>query len=69
MIFIRGDVARYTGAVIGHGDSLIMRGDRVIVTEGNEDFDDAVTVVLASNPGGAVPAFANVEDLTWLDSA
>lgn len=69
MIFMRGDVADYTGPAIGSGLSLIVRGDRVVVTEGNEDEDDAVTVVLQSDERGSVPAFANVEDLVWLHGA
>jgi hypothetical protein len=69
MIFVKGDTAEYRGAVIGTGESLILNGDRVIVTEGNEDEDDYVTVVREELGGAAVPAFAAPGDLVWLAGA
>lgn len=65
-IFMPGDTATYTGPAIGRGDSLIMRGDTVAVTEGNEDEDDGVTVILAELGDRAVPAFAQPADLVWV---
>lgn len=64
---MRGDTATYTGWTIGRGESMIMKGDTVTVTEGNEDEDDGVTVVLTELGDRAIPAFAQPADLIWLD--
>lgn len=64
-IFTKGDTARYTGMASGIGDSFIVSGDIVYVIEGNEDPDDDVTVVLASNPYTATPMFVSASDLVW----
>ncbi len=69
MIFVKGDTAEYRGPVTGRGDSLIMCGDIVLVTEPNEDEDDGVTVILKSLGSRAVPAFVEPGDLVWLAGA